>query len=532
MLWFWLLLCFVSASLNPVLDGGDLISAVFSDLSNSDDMYSVRVLLGEARKDARMVTDWNLSHVVLSSPPAGNPEFIVIRFGSSEMTMNYAVDPYMATDKGCPECVGVFPLGSGSHFWYIYRDVVLTPSSIRLGNTISTENKIKCEFPRSEFCVADGTIYGVSTKVYFTPQSAVTYVPDPVFEMYTQKRAIDGYYPDLTIHFDGGHLTIPGTIIYNDAVGQKPTFFIDRNPDGSSDTYIGYSVIQAALLYKDWDTQTLHIKNHESRLTYSLFQLLLGLASLWLYFRWVETPPIYLIDNDLVVSSTMPVVVNIIFESTAIVFPALLFVFTGVYTVIFNSWFLGISLCVTLLYLLIFGFLSQLCFWANAVERIGLFAKSNGLSRMNPSARQGYVRLRIGREFIVETSLLCSVFIISFVMRTDTFTSYLGAFCYILYLSTFLSFITSGMLSNGFGFNVEWILFFGISIVIGSIWWCALIIEVCFPMFNFFIPRFGPEIFAYVVMFHAMFIALTFRRNIVKALLMFKFVANSVPPLT
>jgi hypothetical protein len=526
-----LLLSLALAQFDKALYGGDLISAVFSGLSDSEDIYSVRVLLGEERRDARMVTDFNLSRVVLSSPPPGNPDFIIIRFGGTEMVMDYFVDPYLALSKGCTDCIGVFPLGSGSSFWYTYRDVVLTPMAIRLGSTLHSENKISCEYPRSEFCVADGKIYGIDTKVFFTPASAITYVPEAVYDTYMTKYATDGFWSDLHIDFDGGTLIIPGTIIYNDAVGQKPTFFIDRNPDGSSDTIIGYSVVQAALLYKKWDEQVLYIKNHETRLTYSIFQLIWVFFAFLIYIRWTETPPIFFIDKVLVVNSAAPVIMNIILESLAIVFPPLLFVFTGVYNVIFDSWYLGISMCVMMLFLICAGVIIEIMFWGNAVQNLGIFTRSGDFTRWNQSTRHGYVRLRIAREFIVETSLLCSMFTVAFVMRTDTFASYLAGLFYLFYMSTFLSHITSGLLANRFGFNIEWVLFLGTSIFVGAIFWGALVLEVVFPLFNFFVPRYGPEVFVYVIIFHVLFITFTFRRHIVKALLMFNFIVDIVPQL-
>jgi hypothetical protein len=526
-----LVLSFAFAQIERALYGGDLISAVFSGLSDSEEIYSVRVLLGEARKDARMVTDFNISVVVLSSPPAGNPDFILIRIGSTEMALDYVVDPYMALSKGCTECVGVFPLGSGSPFWYLYRDVILAPSAIRLGSTLHSKNKVYCEYPRSEFCVSDGRIYDIPTKVFFTPESGVTYVPESVYDIYEAKYHADGYWHDLKIEFDEGTLIIPGTIIFNDPVGQKPTFFIDRNPDGSSNTIIGYSVVQAALLYKQWDEQVLYIKNHETRLTYSLFQLIWVLAAFVIYIRWTETPPIFFIDNILVANSPLPVIMDVVFEALAIVFPPLLFLFTGVYTVIFDSWYLGVSMCVMMFFLVCAGVVVQIMFWINAVQGLGIFTVAGVFSRQNAAIRHGYVRLRIAREFIVEASLLCSMLTVAFVMRTDTFASYLSGFFYILYMSSFLSYVTSGLMANRFGFNLEWVLFLGVSFFIGSVFWGALALEVCFPLFNFFIPRYGPEIFVYVVIFHALFIAFTFRRYIVKALLMVNFVVDIIPAL-
>jgi len=513
--------------------GTDLAPAILSSKPNGIDVYTIRLYLGDPRFEARFLVDFNSSRLVLSGTPAGNPDQMLVYVASHVFLMDYYVDGSAAAAGGCPECHGVFPMGSGSIIWFVYRQVTLTSASIRFVNYIHESAAISCDAPTPEFCAADGAIYDVPMKIYFTFPEATTYVPPWLFHQYKQKRHATGVWPSLDIDFgDAGTLHIPSHVLFDNPLGEKPRLFIADHPDGSNYTVLGNRVFLAAQFYKSLNSHAVGFINWPVYPNYSLIALLAVAILYTLYFRSNLTPPIYFVSRKLIRAEMLSLVFNMMLEGFVVLAPITVLITGHVLPHLFTPLYFGIILLIAIAFHLFVGCITQLMFWGDGVELLGFMTISNLQSKYSPSTRFGYVRLRVIREMVFETSVLLAVFLIAFSMRQDSYASYLSFITYIWYVANLTYHIFAVALVSTRSPTPAWVLFAGSTLIVNIALWVALLIEICFPAINLFIPRSGIEIAFYLITMHLLFFPVATYCGVLKASNMVEYIYSTVPPLS
>lgn len=529
-MWIFFFLIMLGLAHNPFV-GEELVPGVISNIPNGENVFTVRLTFGDPRREGRFLVDFNSSTLVMSAIPAASPPMLPIRIASSTILMDYVVDYTTAAIRGCPACEGVLPMGSGSPVWFLYTHTTVTSSGIRFSNYIHKKPEIQCIVPRSEFCTARGKVYGTEMDIHFVPDGESIVVPPSVMREYRHRKAEKGWWTEFVIEFGDEELVIPSYIMYDQPVGERGRLNMKMHEDGHDYVVLGNSVLNAVQIYKNANEHKIAFRSWPVYKNYSPFALLIVAVLYTLFFRSMETPPIYVINNDIIEENPFIVIFNMFLEGVVILCPTFVFFFTSAHTIIFNPVYMGVILSVMVVYYLLIGALMQTMFWANGVTSIGFLTNINKSSYFEDFRKGGYARLRIAREIVFETSVLLCIFIVSFSMRQDSYASYLAFATYLWFLVSITGNTVACFVATSIGFNITWLVFVSITTTVNITFWMVLVGEVCFPMVNVFIPRGGMEIVFYVVITHFVFIAVTMRKYLVKTRLMMEYIEYKIPEI-
>lgn len=509
---------------NDFFGGKNIIPAILADAPSGAVLYTLRMMVGSPPIMRRFVADFEAKKLVLSNRPQLLPDAVLVRVGAHRMLMDYYVDPHAAAEIGCPECDGVFPLGSGSPLWLIYRNVSITTGAVYLEDRFEPK-MMKCITPVPEFCILNATILGFPTEVHIVPNQAETILPGKIYRAYEEDRALattPAYeWEDLKIDFGESEITIPSSIIYQKAFGESPRLMIKLAPSGQNHVVIGTSALRAFEVYRDWNRNAIGFRNWKTERSYGLPSLFAMLLLMVGFFRWLESPPLYRVTGDLFRDNPIRIGIDMILEMLVLFAPAFFLLTEGTYSVLLNDPYLSAVIGIMVVFLFGWGAFVQIMFWGNAPERIGFLTRKSMHGppriRANLPSRDlpiyvniGLARLRQIREYVYEISILLSVFFIAIEVRQDTLGSFIGLVVYLgcllvmIYHTVVCFRITRGWQS------MAWYLFTISSFVINIFFILGMHTSVFVPGMRKYIPRDDEDLLVTNIFLHLLFIGIIF----------------------